>query len=147
MAMKLRPFAMELRFRCILYPFYIDSEILIRLYYDMGASTALLMRSCRFCYDSCHFDQNFESERNRRPVEWGRGNQCGIYLLIIDNGIINLLMFVSATLSPTIYTSIQYIDRVARNPILGGGGGGGEQQRSTPACASVWPVHMLFDYC
>ena len=32
-----------------------------RFYYDLGASIALLLRSCRFCCDSRHFDQNFES--------------------------------------------------------------------------------------
>ena len=37
---------MEPRFRCafVLYPFYIESEILMRFYYDLGASTALLLR-------------------------------------------------------------------------------------------------------
>ena len=38
-----------------------ESEIPVRFYYDLGASTVLLLRSCRFCYDSCHFDLNFES--------------------------------------------------------------------------------------
>ena len=32
-------------------------QILIRFYYDLDASTVLLLRSCRFCYDSCRFDQ------------------------------------------------------------------------------------------
>ena len=36
-------------------------KIPIRFYYDLGASTTLLLRSCRFCYNSCRFDQNFES--------------------------------------------------------------------------------------
>ena len=57
----LRPWRWRYAFVALLYPFYIESEIPIRFYYDLGASTALLLRSCRFCYDSCHFDQNFES--------------------------------------------------------------------------------------
>ena len=39
--------------------FSTDFKNLIRFYYDLGASTTLLLRSCRFCQDSCHFDQNF----------------------------------------------------------------------------------------
>ena len=57
----LRTWRWSYAFVALLYPFYIESEILVRFYYDLGASTALLLRSCRFCYDSCHFDQNFES--------------------------------------------------------------------------------------
>ena len=33
----------------------------IRFYYDLGAFTTLLLRSCRFCYDSGRFDQKYES--------------------------------------------------------------------------------------
>ena len=69
----LRPWRWSYAFVALLYPFYIESEIPIRFYNDLGASTALLLRSCGFCYDSCHFDQNFESKRYRRPVEWGGG--------------------------------------------------------------------------
>ena len=57
----LRPWRWSYTFVALLHPFYIESEIPIRFYYDLGASTALLLRSCRFCYDSCYFDQNFES--------------------------------------------------------------------------------------
>ena len=39
---------MELRFFALLYPFYIESEIPIRFYYDLGASTALLSFLLRF---------------------------------------------------------------------------------------------------
>ena len=46
-------------------------KIPIRFYYHQGTSTTLLWRLCRFCYDSWHFDQNFESKRNRRPLECG----------------------------------------------------------------------------
>ena len=56
----LRPWRWSYAFVALLYPFYIESEIPIRFYYDLGASTALLLRSCRFCYDSCLFDQDFE---------------------------------------------------------------------------------------
>ena len=57
-------------------------KIPIRFYYDLGPSAALLQRSCRFCYDLCRFDQNFESSRNRRPVEWGvlQPSKLGIFL-------------------------------------------------------------------
>ena len=57
----LRPWRWSYAFVAFLYPFYIDSEFPIRFYYDLCASIALLLRSCRFCYDLCHFDQNFES--------------------------------------------------------------------------------------
>ena len=32
-------------------------KILIRFYYDLCASTTILLRYCHFCYDSCNFDQ------------------------------------------------------------------------------------------
>ena len=48
-------------------------KILIRFYLDPVASTVLLY----FCYDSCRFGQNFESQQNRRPVEWGFNNVVG----------------------------------------------------------------------
>ena len=60
-AILLRPWRWSCAFVALLYPFYIESEIPVRFYYDLGASTALLLRSCRFCYDSCHFDKDFES--------------------------------------------------------------------------------------
>ena len=56
----LRPWRWSYAFVALLYPFYIESEIPICFYYDLGASTVLLLRSCRFCYDSCLFDQDFE---------------------------------------------------------------------------------------
>ena len=40
----LRPWRLSYAFVALLYPFYIESEILIRFYYDQGASTALLLR-------------------------------------------------------------------------------------------------------
>ena len=46
-------------------------KIPICFYYDLGASSALLLRSCRFCCESRHFDQNFEFKLKRRTVEWG----------------------------------------------------------------------------
>ena len=57
----LRSWRWSYAFVALLYPFYIESEIPIHFYYDLGASTALLLSSCCFCYDSCHFYQNFES--------------------------------------------------------------------------------------
>ena len=59
-------------FVALLYPFLYRAgqnsrcemaimKIPIRFYYDIGASTALLLRSCRFCCDSRHIDQNFKS--------------------------------------------------------------------------------------
>ena len=57
-------------------------KIPIRFYYDLGASSTLLLRSWRFYYDLCRFDQNFEAERNRYlPVEWGGG---GVLEKILD---------------------------------------------------------------
>ena len=38
----LRPWRWNYAFVALLYPFYIESEIPIRFYYDQGASTALL---------------------------------------------------------------------------------------------------------
>ena len=32
-------------------------KILKCFYYDIGSSTALILHSCCFCYDSCRFDQ------------------------------------------------------------------------------------------
>ena len=40
----LRPWRWSYAFVALLYPFYIESEIPIRIYYDLGASTALLLR-------------------------------------------------------------------------------------------------------
>ena len=42
----LRPWRWSYDFVALLYPFYIESEILIRYYYDQGVSTALLLRYC-----------------------------------------------------------------------------------------------------
>ena len=39
----LRPWRWSYAFAALLYPFYIESEIPIRFYYDQGASTALLL--------------------------------------------------------------------------------------------------------
>ena len=41
----LRPWKWSYAFVALLYPFYIESEIRISIYYDQGASTALLLRS------------------------------------------------------------------------------------------------------
>ena len=49
----LRPWRWSYAFVALLYPFYIESDIPIRFYYDIGASTALLPLLL--------FDQNFES--------------------------------------------------------------------------------------
>ena len=57
----LRPWRWSYAFVALLYLFPKESEIPIRFLYDLGASTALLLRSFRFCYDLCHFDQRFES--------------------------------------------------------------------------------------
>ena len=57
----LRPWRWSYAFVALLYPYFIESEIRVRFFYDLGASTALLLHSCRFFYDPCHFDQNFES--------------------------------------------------------------------------------------
>ena len=51
--------------------FSIVSEILIRFYYDQGASTTLLLRSCRFCYDSCYLTKI--SNRSGIAVQWNGG--------------------------------------------------------------------------
>ena len=40
----LRPWRWSYASVALLYPFYIESEIPIRIYYDQGASTALLLR-------------------------------------------------------------------------------------------------------
>ena len=40
----LRPWRWSYVFVAFLYPFYIESEIPIRFYYDQGASSALLLR-------------------------------------------------------------------------------------------------------
>ena len=57
--------AMELRFRCalisLLYRIWNSDMLLLRPRRFYCGSTTLLLRSRRFCYDSCHFDQNFES--------------------------------------------------------------------------------------
>ena len=47
-ATSLRPWRWSYAFVALLYPFYIESEIPIRFYYDLDASHALLLRSCRF---------------------------------------------------------------------------------------------------
>ena len=44
----LRPWRWSYSFVVLLYPFYIESEILIPFYYDLGASTALLQFLLRF---------------------------------------------------------------------------------------------------
>ena len=56
----LRPRRWSYTFDALLYPFYIESEIPIRFYYDLGASTALLPFLLRFV-NLTKFDQNFES--------------------------------------------------------------------------------------
>ena len=43
-----RPWRLSYAFVALLYPFYIESEIPIRFYYDLGASTALLPFLLRF---------------------------------------------------------------------------------------------------
>ena len=40
----LRPWRRSFAFVALLYPFYMESEIPIRFYYDLGASTVLLLR-------------------------------------------------------------------------------------------------------
>ena len=40
----LRPWRWSYAFVALLYPFYIESGIQVRFYYDLGASTALLLR-------------------------------------------------------------------------------------------------------
>ena len=56
--------AMELRFRCafisFLYRIWNSDTLRLRPRRFYCISTMLLLRPCRFCYDSCHFDQNFE---------------------------------------------------------------------------------------
>ena len=46
----LRPWRWSYAFVALLYPFNIESEILIRFYYDLGASTALLPFLLRFVW-------------------------------------------------------------------------------------------------
>ena len=49
-ATSLRPWRWRYAFVALLYPFYIESEIPN----PSTTTLALLLRSCRFCYDSCH---------------------------------------------------------------------------------------------
>ena len=73
----LRPWRWSYAFVALLYPFYIKYEIPIRFYYDQGASTALILRFCRFCYDSCHF------EKKNRIVAESPSSGMGVNLVIL----------------------------------------------------------------
>ena len=72
----LRPWRWSYTFVALLNPFYIESEIPIRFYYDLGASTALLLRSCRFCYDIRVILTKI-SNRSGIAVEWNGGGGEG----------------------------------------------------------------------
>ena len=54
-------------------------KIPIRFYYTLCASTVLPLR----CYDSCRFDQNLVSKRNRRQVGGGGGVILYLNILVI----------------------------------------------------------------
>ena len=72
----LRPWRRSYAFVALLYPFYIESEISIRFYYDLGASTALAVSA------TIRVILTKISHRSRIAVQWngvegggGGGNQ------------------------------------------------------------------------
>ena len=67
----LRPWRWSYAFVALLYALYLEFEIPICFYYDLGASTTLLLRSCRFCTILVLFAKI--SNRSGIAIQWNGG--------------------------------------------------------------------------